>query len=45
MKRTSRQGGTNNNEQTRCEFHRVIKLIKAVIFNQQIDNNLNILYR
>jgi len=45
MKRTCLQIKTNNQKQTTCEFHRVIKLIKAVYYNQQIDNNLNILYR
>lgn len=50
MKRTSRQGGTNNHEQTRCEFpaqssggHRLRKLnIKRTYNRQPINNSENL---
>lgn len=45
MKRTSRQGETNNNEQTRCEFHRVKKFNNERKFNHQLFSNFEILYR
>jgi len=45
MKRTSRQGETNNHEQTRCEFHRVKKFNKKRKYNRQPISNFEILYR
>jgi hypothetical protein len=45
MKRTSRQGETNDNEQTQCEFHRVKMWIKEKKYNRQLISNFNNLYR
>lgn len=52
MKRTSRQGGTNKYEQTRCEFptrwsggHCVKKLNNENKYNHQPINNFENLHR
>ena len=52
MKRTTRHGEINNNEQIRYEFparrsggHRVRKLEKERKFNRQLIRNLEILHR
>jgi hypothetical protein len=43
MKRTLRQGETNNHEQTRCEFHRVRKSNNERKYNRQLISNFEIL--
>jgi hypothetical protein len=41
MKRTCLQKNTNTDEQTTCEFHRVIMWMRETKYNRQLISNFN----